>query len=92
MRRRDGREPENGSVFDGDVRDTQMVAELVLSGELVKEAVEIGIARTKYSSIVVLAKCSDLERGPRRAVFARRGVSHAAGCAEPEMACPSRSA
>jgi hypothetical protein len=92
MRRRDGRIPENGSAFDCDVRDAQVVAELVPSGELVKVAVEIGIARTKRGSIVVLTKRPDLERGPGRAIFARWGVRHGAGCAEPGMACPSRSA
>lgn len=47
MRRCNGRESEDGSVLDGDVRDTDVLAELVLPGELVKEAVEIGIARSK---------------------------------------------
>lgn len=47
MRRRHGRKPEDGSVLDGDVGDTHVLAELVLSGELLKEAVEIGIARSK---------------------------------------------
>jgi hypothetical protein len=66
MRCRNGRKPENGPIVDGDVGDTQVVAQLILSGELLKEAVEIGVARPKPGSIVALAKRSDLERGPRR--------------------------
>jgi hypothetical protein len=62
MRRRDGRKSENDSTFDSDVGDAQVVAELILSGELVKVAVEIGIARTKRGAVVVLAKGSDLQR------------------------------
>ena len=82
MRRRDGRKPENGSVFHCGVRDTEMVAELVLAGELVKVVVEIRIARTKRGSIVFRAKGSDLQQS----------ISRAASCATLGWSCPSRSA
>jgi hypothetical protein len=55
VRRRHGRKTEDGAALDCDVGDAQMVAELVLSGKLAKEAVEIGVARLKRRSIVVLA-------------------------------------
>jgi hypothetical protein len=44
VRRRNGCEPQDRSVFDGDVGDAQVVTELVLSGEQVKKAVEVRIA------------------------------------------------
>jgi hypothetical protein len=69
MRRGNGGIPEDASVLDSDVRDAEVVAKLVLSGELMKEAVEIGVARMKRRSVVALAKRSDL--------------NHRAGCARP---------
>lgn len=44
VRRSDGGVPEHASILRRDVRDTEMVAKLVLSREPLKEAVEVGVA------------------------------------------------
>ena len=44
VRRRHPGKPENGPAFDGDVGDANVMAKLVLTCELVKEAVEVGVS------------------------------------------------
>jgi hypothetical protein len=69
MRSRGGGKPQDAAVVNGDVRDAEVMAKLVLPGELVKESIEIGVARAKRGSVVALPKRSDF--------------NHAAGCARP---------
>jgi hypothetical protein len=55
-------EAEKPSFLDRDIRDADVVAELVLSGEQVEEAIEIGVAGLEPESIVGLAERPNLHR------------------------------
>ena len=61
------RKPQDGISVDRDVRDAQVVLELVLAGEPVEEAIEVGIAGLEPRSIVSLSECPNLHRGEGRA-------------------------
>ena len=74
----DGGKTEDTLTIDGHVGDAQMVPKLVLSRELLKEAIEVGVTRLKRGALVSLAECPNLH--------------YPSGRGAPQKACPSRSA